>query len=445
VIIKSFVARNVYGYLNFKIEFNEDINFLVGVNGSGKTTALRLMNALCTPSFKDLIQIPFDYAEITINDNGKNYEISAMGDSDNKNLKINTIKSVLTIPNLAEIELDYYSSSDKQEEIINDIARKNAEHEIVKEISKIRSPIFLGLDRRKDDIDRSKEDYFFEREMWYRNSNKRAIRAKRLIKGSLGISLMETELLVQNNYRRIREIDERRSTELRDTILLSAFQYIDIKLEDLNPDTSSWKEREGLLKRQMEIKDALLKIGIGDSKLSNEVDNFFNRLTNLFEQLNAEGEGFSLVWLLNKAQIDKMYKIVEIIDEHKSKIDGLFKPITEFLKTVNNFYEDSYKILEIDTVGQLVVRRPDNTKCTIEGLSSGERQLLIIFAHAFFNRYNNRSTTFIIDEPELSLHLGWQEKFAETIFSISPSSQFILATHSPEIVGMNKQKAVGCR
>ena len=89
----------------------------------------------------------------------------------------------------------------------------------------------------------------------------------------------------------------------------------------------------------------------------------------------------------------------------------------------------------------MVVRRPDGNECTIEGLSSGERQLLVIFAHSFFNQNN----IFIIDEPELSLHLGWQEKLAEAMFSANPYSQFILATHSPEIIAGNKNKAVGCR
>ena len=42
---------------------------------------------------------------------------------------------------------------------------------------------------------------------------------------------------------------------------------------------------------------------------------------------------------------------------------------------------------------------------------------------------------FIVDEPELSLHLGWQEIFVRSITEASPKTQFILATHSPTIVG----------
>ncbi|HSC69441.1 MAG TPA: AAA family ATPase, partial [Cellvibrio sp.] len=163
------------------------------------------------------------------------------------------------------------------------------------------------------------------------------------------------------------------------------------------------------------------------------------------ETIQQTKDGVNVEWLLNKAQVERMSKIVEIIDDHKSKIDNLFKPINDFLSVVNSFYRDSNKSLEVDTVGQIFVARPDKSKCTIEGLSSGERQLLVIFAHSFFNRHSNKKNVFIIDEPELSLHLGWQEKFSETIFSINPKSQYILATHSPEIIGNLKNKAVKCR
>lgn len=446
VIVKTFKAKKVFGYLDFNIKFNDDINFLVGGNGSGKTTALKLMNALVNPNFKDLLQIPFNEIALQVEEKGELIEISAKADKDKKILRISSLDTEIALPSYSNAEFEYYShKSEKIEEIVGDINRNFSDHEIIKKISEIQSPIFLGLDRRKEGVERSREDYFFEREMWSSSANKRTIAAKRLIKGSLGVSLMETELLVQDSYRRLREQEDRQSIKLRDGILLSAFQYSELDGQTLSFDKNTMQGTTVLLQRQKEIKDALSNIGVKDSKLSIEVDKFFSQLTSLFAQLSENKEQKTLEWLLNKAQIDRMSKIVEIIDEHKSKVDALFRPIIDFLYTVNNFYEDSDKKLEIDTVGHLVVKRPDGNKCSIEGLSSGERQLLVIFAHVFFNRHNNRKTAFIIDEPELSLHLRWQEKFAETIFEINPTSQFILATHSPEIVGLNKNKTVKCR
>ena len=123
-------------------------------------------------------------------------------------------------------------------------------------------------------------------------------------------------------------------------------------------------------------------------------------------------------------------------------MDNFMEPLNLFLETLNGFYSDSGKDISIDPIGLLVVRRLDNKLTNIEALSSGERQLLIIFAHLMFNRYSKKSSVFIIDEPELSLHLKWQSIFLERITKISPNTQFIMATHSPEIVGEYVSKCI---
>jgi predicted ATPase len=446
VIVKGFNAKSVFGYLDFDIKFNTDVSFLVGGNGSGKTTALKLMNALINPNFKDLLQIPFASCALEIGMEKKDIFISAHTKDEHIHLSVSGIDEVLVLPKFDNSDFDYLSHrEDKMEELIDDLKRKNSDHPAIKAISKVASPIFLGLDRRRD-MSNVKQDYFHEREIWLHQKRAKGLAGgRRFIKGSIGASLMDTEMLIQNSYRRIRELENRQSHRLRDKILLSSFQFSKYEQDDLTLDINKWKEKEGLLARKKEINDAILNIVGKDSSLSNEVDKFFQEMTNLFETMDQNKDGLVFEWLLNKAQIERMANIVDIIDDHKSKVDKYYQPINDFLDTVNDFYSDSHKKLEIDAVGQLVVKRPDGNECTIEGLSSGERQLLVIFSHTFFNRHSGNRNIFIIDEPELSLHLGWQEKFAETIFSVSPESQFILATHSPEIVAANKNKTVKCK
>ncbi len=57
-----------------------------------------------------------------------------------------------------------------------------------------------------------------------------------------------------------------------------------------------------------------------------------------------------------------------------------------------------------------------------------------MIAHLIFYEDRQQPGVFIIDEPELSLHLAWQEIFVESIQKASPKTQFILATHSPAII-----------
>ena len=45
-----------------------------------------------------------------------------------------------------------------------------------------------------------------------------------------------------------------------------------------------------------------------------------------------------------------------------------------------------------------------------------------------------RGSTILIDEPELSMHIDWQHDLIESLSRLNGQAQFILATHSPEIM-----------
>ncbi|WP_368853758.1 AAA family ATPase [Vibrio parahaemolyticus] len=40
-----------------------------------------------------------------------------------------------------------------------------------------------------------------------------------------------------------------------------------------------------------------------------------------------------------------------------------------------------------------------------------------------------------MDEPEISLHIKWQDMFISALREINSDIQLILATHSPDIIG----------
>lgn len=42
---------------------------------------------------------------------------------------------------------------------------------------------------------------------------------------------------------------------------------------------------------------------------------------------------------------------------------------------------------------------------------------------------------YVADEPELSLHVIWQEKLLRSLTKLAQQCQFIVATHSPDIAG----------
>ena len=71
MVIKNFLATNVHGYLNYNINFNERLTFLIGINGTGKTSVLKLILGLISPSFNYLNSIEFESAEIECFENYK--------------------------------------------------------------------------------------------------------------------------------------------------------------------------------------------------------------------------------------------------------------------------------------------------------------------------------------------------------------------------------------
>lgn len=76
-------------------------------------------------------------------------------------------------------------------------------------------------------------------------------------------------------------------------------------------------------------------------------------------------------------------------------------------------------------------------------LSSGEQHQIVMFFSLIFA--STRSSFFLIDEPEISLHVEWQRQFLSDIQRVSKlmGHTFLVATHSPQIINSRFDLAVG--
>ncbi|WP_162519249.1 hypothetical protein [Aeromonas media] len=63
--IKRFIATDVHDYLNFDAVFRPDVNFIAGLNGTGKTTALIIIMSLLTPDIKNVNEHKVYHSQIT--------------------------------------------------------------------------------------------------------------------------------------------------------------------------------------------------------------------------------------------------------------------------------------------------------------------------------------------------------------------------------------------
>ena len=65
-------------------------------------------------------------------------------------------------------------------------------------------------------------------------------------------------------------------------------------------------------------------------------------------------------------------------------------------------------------------------------LSSGEKQILVILLTVLVQ--DNRRGVLFMDEPEVSLHVEWQQRLISLIRQLNPNVQIVLTTHSPAVI-----------
>lgn len=132
---------------------------------------------------------------------------------------------------------------------------------------------------------------------------------------------------------------------------------------------------------------------------------------------------------------DKKFDAQSILDTVQEEIEELEKIRKEKMQPFETLKEMVLNFLNHSSVklGSSVNRSftIGNTADTINSdlLSAGEKQMLSFIAYNTFYR----DTVFIIDEPELSLHVDWQRQLLPTLMKQGTSNQFIVATHSPFI------------
>lgn len=102
----------------------------------------------------------------------------------------------------------------------------------------------------------------------------------------------------------------------------------------------------------------------------------------------------------------------------------------KFLDMVDDLFRET---------GKQIVRRSNEILFTQMGetlwpyqLSSGEKQMLIILLTVLVE--DRQPYVLFMDEPEVSLHVEWQQRLIGCIRDLNPNVQIILTTHSPALI-----------
>lgn len=445
--LNKFQGKKINEYLDVEIDFNNDLTILTGINGSGKTTSLNLIQAILLPKIQDLLIIPFEELILDFEHHKNEYSINVFKNKEfiSFNVVSSSMLQVVTplfIPLDIISEFDLYKIQAGENKKMSYLNQKFKNEDYIKFLDNISKPILIGLERTSNDVNDEYKNYLYERNMFLRKDISK--KEHYLSKSNLGVSTLDTEMLVQNVYKRVKEIRDNYFKVINKELITSSFDFVEFNVEDFRNNSVDIKEKFKILEKKDEIEETLKSIGFLDAELSKKLRLFFEKIETVLRKMDGKDDSIVLEWILNRSQIDKLHTVLNLIDDYNSKANKIFEPVNKFLSIINSFLKDSGKRILIDSVGRLFIAKPQGRNLTIDELSSGERQLVVLFANVIFNKYNASrkpmSDILIIDEPEISLHIRWQENFINLLLQASPVTQFIIATHSPDIIGDYKHK-----
>jgi len=135
---------------------------------------------------------------------------------------------------------------------------------------------------------------------------------------------------------------------------------------------------------------------------------------------------------LNSNQIRVLRLYLNDVTEKFEVFDELLRRVELFKEIINSRF--LFKSILLDKESGFRFPLIDGGHVPLRALSSGEQHELVL-AYELLFRVSEKSM-ILIDEPELSLHVTWQQKFLEDIAQISELADldFVVATHSPQII-----------
>ncbi len=104
--------------------------------------------------------------------------------------------------------------------------------------------------------------------------------------------------------------------------------------------------------------------------------------------------------------------------------------IEKFFDLINSLFTSTGKTIDIDDKNRVIFRKGEQI-IDMDRLSAGEKQILLLLFTLFL--MEDKPTVLLLDEPEISLHIEWQDRLIALMHDLNPNCQIIMTTHSPNI------------
>ena len=445
--IKKVLAEGLHHQFNISLELNPGLNVLYGKNGRGKTTLLHILANVLELDFERFRYLTFK--KITIVTHAEN-KLELIKTQNDQGIYLTILLNEQELGS-ATVQADGFSTPNLT----------NSEQREVRAVLGGR-PVYLPafraiLERVRSDsygVDSSTRSEAFEhirrgelsaiREAYGDSEFRRYVGARNDLSGHTARKTIQCRewfgpFVPIVRYPSILEVTERLSIELRDAQFETASferrmlseMFVDVFKALLSTDeTPSDFEMEALIQR---VRKALAEGERHDNELYTE--NIGQKLVQVVDQVKTLGDGGNGA---AERRVLKLY--AEMLERRNLERKSSFDKVRLFEIAVNKFLADKTLHVREDLDGRAVRGNSRNVYVEtntgraygLTALSSGERQVLTMLFSA--TRMGKIAPgLFLIDEPELSLHVDWQRIILSELMALAPDRQIIACTHSPEV------------
>lgn len=420
--IKRVELKGIHKRYNLEMDFNESLNILYGQNGTGKSTLIHIIANVANCDFLRFAFLEFTSIKVTYS-NDAHVCVTQTEANDEKSVSIETD----TGAKFSFDKRDAYETSrlleDERYSIEYEpvLIKKLAEFVKVNNIRHIETSYFPAfrtmLEAWSSQRDagaqhpRRRNDFYV----------KQATNFSRKLFG---------EFLPAINYPSPIDIENSLRDQIRDRQIniaryeISVFSDSFVKVfSALLEGRSVEASAEQLLHEISQLTAESTGSKLGDFE---ENSNTFKNLQELVKKSSRLGD-------LKSSASGALAVYRDALKERQSYQQEAFKEIDTYFEVVNSFLEKkelSYSIDKHRRIPKVGLKFPDGTWSSIKVMSSGERQLLTMLYAV--NRMSGNAAV-LIDEPEISLHIDWQEDLLEKMMKQLGDRQIIVCTHSPAI------------
>lgn len=418
--INRIVIKDLHGDKDLGIDIYDNCLIIVGDNGFGKTSVLNIMYSILSGDMKHLNNVNFSAVELLYTD-------------------VSTGQP--TTIRLSRVELKVYENLSNKNSYKESISFDSKKSKINKYyIKKMFINVFddeesiFGLDGIDSLFDENDSEMTFDNVLKKYEKIKNKINFAKEKLNFQTVFLPTYRRIEQNSeYFGLNEVEDSNINfgmndvkaaikKITDEILQSSINWVskvngDIINEIINIEKStiSFDKRN-----EKQIKKTLNRI---DEKHLNKASK--NKIFELIESGKID-ENETLVYFLNNML--KLYK-------EQNKNDNKLK---EFSKVCNKYLKNKTIKYDEIKVNLKVVKTINDEEVDFSLLSSGEKQIISIFARLVLT--NDKSIAVIFDEPEISISIKWQKMILEDIFNLENCGFLIASTHSPFIFSNRLQK-----